>query len=280
MEPQIPKPTEPTKDISWGVIDNYKTFDNSDEISFQNIFVAWNEDTTELESELSKVEKLGREAIVTIEPWPYAETNFHLNDILEGDYDQTIINTCEVFDDQENTVLFRFAHEMDLFPSSRYPWATNDFKTFQLMFKRVVDICREQTDNIKIVWSPGGTNGMMNFYPGDEYVDIIGFSVYSFQEFELETTDRTFSFVDLFNYKYDLVKDLKKDIMIAEMGVSGSDEYSKQWLEDALIRIKSPQLQRYLKYVVYLNAKDDFRWVETVEPPDFRIKENQFPNIK
>jgi endoglucanase len=276
---EYPKPFTPTKDITWGIIDNYGTFDSSKDITFQHVFVSWKKnDATETTQKLSKIISQGRTPVLTVEPWVNKEdVPFIYNKILEGKYDDHIIPICESIAKLKSTVYFRFAHEMDLYESSRYPWSNPGSDTYQIMFRKIVDLCKSYASNLKIVWSPGGTGQFMNYYPGDEYVDVIGFSVYSFQEYESKTADRNFNFQDLFDSKYNTVKNLKKDVMIAEMGVSGSPEYKEKWLSNALEKIKSSEYQRYLKYVIYLNAKDEFPWVEGINPPDFTIKKNKFP---
>jgi endoglucanase len=272
----------PQKTIEWGIVDSRAEFEDAKEISHENIFEAWDEKgIARMKTRLDTISKLNRSAIVTVEPWPATEQGFLYNKILEGNYDANIKEICTIFDSQPRPVKFRFAHEMDLIGTSRYPWTDNDHNTFKLMFRYVVNLCRKQTKNIQTVWAPGGRDvGFTRYYPGDEFVDIIGFSVFSYEDFELKMAKKTFSFVDLFDSKYNAVKEFQKPVMIAEMGVSGSPEYRKQWIETALKRIKSADYQRYLKYVVYLNEKDEFPWIPDLPiPPDFSISPKEFPNI-
>jgi endoglucanase len=284
--PLVPGQTTPLKQINWGIVDNYTTFDNSKDITFENTFASWKQnDTSEIQSKLDAIIAKGRTPILTLEPWPFdGNGEFLYNKILEGNYDSTIIEICNVIQKKSpNSIYLRFAHEMDLVGTSRYPWTNSDFNTFKLMFRRSVELCRKQAKNVKIVWSPGGRDiGFTNYYPGKEYVDVIGFSVFSFEEYELKTIKKNLSFVDLFDYKYNAVKEFQKPVMIAELGVSGSEEYKKQWISQALERIKSPNYQRFLTFVVYLNAKDETPWdpnLPSIKPPDFRISPDQFPAI-
>ncbi len=284
---QTRQPIAISKDIKWGVVDNYGTFDNSKDIFFENTFASWKKnDTTEINTKLDSIIKKNRTPILTLEPWSFdGKSEFLYNKILEGNYDSTIKEVCSLIQKKSPTTIYlRFAHEMDLVGTSRYPWTNSDFNTFKLMFSRTVELCKKQAKNVKIVWSPGGRDpGFVNYYPGNDYVDVIGFSVFSFQEYELAMIKKTLSFVDLFENKYTAVKAFKKPIMIAELGVSGDTQYKKQWLSDALKRIKSPDYQRYLSFVIYLNAKDETPWdpsLPTIKPPDFRITADQFPSIK
>ena len=62
------------------------------------------------------------------------------------------------------------------------------------------------------------------------------------------------------------------------MGVAGTDEYKETWMKLAMSRINNPEIQRYLKYVVYFNEDDNIVWDAELLKPNFTIKNELYPN--
>ncbi len=79
-------------------------------------------------------------------------------------------------------VYLRFAAEMNV-------WTTLvDADDYVDVFRFVADIIHEYSDNVAMVWSPNIVSGwgidVDDFYPGDEYVDWIGVSLYMLRYFQ------------------------------------------------------------------------------------------------
>lgn len=79
-------------------------------------------------------------------------------------------------------ILLRFAHEMD---GSWFPYGdsrcTNTTTKFKAMWRHVVGIFRHDgATNVKFVWSPlVATTGTKSLYPGNSWVDYVGFSAFN-----------------------------------------------------------------------------------------------------
>jgi beta-mannanase len=275
--------TTPQKNLQFGVVDSRGSYDKNPNITVENRFVAWKkDDVLEIRKQLAEVSAKNRTTILTVEPWGFNGESREdlLPSIIKGGYASTIISICKEIDLQSKPVYLRWGHEMDLYPGSRYNWAQPDPQVYITAFQYVSNLCRKQTKNVRMLWSPGGKVGFTVFYPGDAYVDAIGFSIFSYEQFELKNSKRNFNFIDLFDYRYNAVKYYKKDIVIAEMGVAGTDEYKKNWMSLATSRINNPQIQRYLKFVVYFNENDNIEWDPTLPKPDFTINSTLYPNTK
>lgn len=60
-------------------------------------------------------------------------------------------------------------------------WEPEDYIT---AYKRMIDICRDEAPNVNVVWSPLGLENSNDYYPGDEYVDIVGMSIFGLEPWE------------------------------------------------------------------------------------------------
>ncbi|MDR1704135.1 MAG: hypothetical protein LBS19_05575 [Clostridiales bacterium] len=78
-------------------------------------------------------------------------------------------------------VLLRFGAEMNVWQNKADP------EQFKTAFKLVSGIMKERALNVAMLWSPGATGHIETtydmFYPGDEYVDWVGVSLYTVKYF-------------------------------------------------------------------------------------------------
>ncbi len=134
---------------------------------------------------------------------------------------------------QQIPVIFRPWHEMH---GGWFWWGKNSCtpEEFQQLFKCTVKHLRKLgVDNCLYCYSPGGTpneteENFMKFYPGDDYVDMLGVDIYS-------GTDRM-EFIkhvkDEFAVISKIAKDRKKLVCFAETGQR--DTTDPQWFTMAL----------------------------------------------
>lgn len=195
--------------------------------------------------------------MVTWEPWG-GRRNDHswtCQNVVSGHYDGYIRSYARAVKFAEVPVMIRFAHEMN---GDWYPWSTayngygkrnndNSPAMFAAMWKHVVSIFRKEgATNAKWVWSPNiiYTNNfndqaqqerdLFALYPGDEWVDWVGVSVYN------DGSKRAWhSFSSLFDSTYAALTQLSpRPLMIAELGVTeeGAPEGQTKaaWLEQTL----------------------------------------------
>ncbi len=139
--------------------------------------------------------------------------------------------------------LIRFACEMN---DETNKWYTKDYEAYIRKFRYVADIFHKYAPNCAVVWSPNfyPANNIEYYYPGDNYVDYVGISLYSEHQPE---TDPLGQGVDRSRFAalMDTIVTLyghKKPIMISEFGASyvdkrtGADitEFSSRQLKDLL----------------------------------------------
>ena len=186
-----------------------------------------------------RAQAMGGRFMVTWEPWNgnLYDSAWNCRAIARGGRDSYIRSYARAVRESGVPVMIRLGHEMN---GDWYPWGTayasstgrhngNSPQDFVAMWRRVVSIFRqENAKNASWVWAPNiffmnATNtrnsqiqDLRALYPGDDFVNWIGLSVYN------DGARRPWkSFSTLFGDSYDsLSKMSRKPMMIAELGVT------------------------------------------------------------
>lgn len=127
--------------------------------------------------------------VITWEPWtrnfqnPTAvQPQFSLVSIVNGFHDDYIEEWALEAKAADIPIVIRFAHEMVAPDGQRlwYPWQ-GESQNYILAFRRIVTIFRNSNAfNVKFLWNPIAYQGSVPvspYYPGDDYVDLIGLTV-------------------------------------------------------------------------------------------------------
>ncbi len=100
-----------------------------------------------------------------------------------GELDKVIaiINNDLVVDDERIPFVFRPFHEMN---GGWFWWGTQatTAANYKLLYQLTVEYVKERTTSVLFCWSPN-TPTNFNYYPGDEFVDVLGLDAY-----EINTT--------------------------------------------------------------------------------------------
>ena len=210
-------------------------------------------------SNARRASQIGGRLMVTWEPWDNGarDSSWSCRAVAGGAYDPYIRQYARAVKSSGVPVLIRLAHEMN---GDWYPWGTayvssnarnndNSPADYVNMWRRVVRIFRvEGATNASWVWAPNivyqtqvnsierQRADLSDLYPGDEWVDWIGLSVYN------DGARRPWrSFEDLFDGSYRMITAISdKPMMIAELGVTEQGaprgQSKAQWISDALLR--------------------------------------------
>jgi beta-mannanase len=112
----------------------------------------------------------------------------NLYSIIEGHMDAFFFRWAGEIKQMKGTVWVRILHE---FNGDWYPWCIvnndRDPALFIKAYHHIHDLFKKQgTTNVKFVWCPNSMsvpqeswNFIMDAYPGDEYVDVVGMDVYN-----------------------------------------------------------------------------------------------------
>ena len=182
-------------------------------------------------------------------------------------------------------IFVRWGHEMELFETSRYMWASKDSELFVRAYKTWVDTCRMFTKKIKYTWSPAGNKGQENYYPGDSYVDNIGFGWYSYPAYEWYSYKKILTFNEIISEKYNRVKIYNKPLIIAEFGIAGNKK-EKTTMIDSITNYKrntGKTLEETFPLItdIIIFAEDKTEsWLENIiEAPEWALTTEEIEKI-
>ncbi len=212
--------------------------------------------------------------LITWEPWiPVAgydrseqkvdQKKFRLIHIANGDFDNYIKKFADDVKSYKYPVMIRFAHEMN---GNWYSWGSK-FNTpgeYIAAWRHVHDIfLSEGATNVTWLWSPNAiyvdsqvpyAGQIKMFYPGDKYVDWVGFSAFNWAGIYKQNVWQTPS--DLYTTTISDLATLNKPIIIAETASAGSSfaTMKAEWIKELAVYIKkNPEI----KGAIWFNAKDN-----------------------
>lgn len=179
------------------------------------------------------------------------EPSFGLDDVRDDEYVRQFAREAKA---SGIRVFLRFAGEMN---GEWVPWF-GDPQKYVEKFRLIHDIMEEEAPNVAMVWSPNflPRDNIAPYYPGDEYVDWVGFSLYTipFSHGEEKPGGNP---IDYLRPLYEAYK--HKPIMISEGAVSFySYEQEKDYTEWAVGQLGNmygflPRLFPQVKAITYFN---------------------------
>lgn len=268
----------PPGDMPYGAFDPGGDYTTETENVIEHLFLPWEDVSLPslVDADLYAVER-NRALLITIEPWTWTvdERNtpdFLLNGILNGYYDGNMRTICKIIGDMESPVSVRWAHEMERV-DGQFIWAGWDPDAYITSYKRMIDICRAEAPDITVVWSPAGDDGMEVYYPGDDYVDLVGLSIFGFEPWETDILGAPRAYQDILDETYARAAVYGKPVIVAELGYSGGAAYVADWENT----VRQPQPEKpLLSGVVYFNQAEVHPWPNGYGYPDWRLDERVF----
>lgn len=151
-------------------------------------------------------------------------------------------------------IFIRYASEMN---GAWVPWYDEPQKYVE-KFRLVAKIMHEVAPNVAMVWSPNfwPNDNIDAYYPGDEYVDWVGFSLYSTPIYDGKE-DFSKNMIDYFTPLYEKYK--HKPIMIAEGAIGHYYQNTKtsyaKWAEGQISIMYGylPRMFPQVKAMTYFN---------------------------
>jgi beta-mannanase len=229
-----------------------------------------------LDGQLRTIHAKGRLPLVTIEPWPLTYQGYEesalLDDIVAGRYDQQLRQVGASMNLVHGPVLVRPMHEMDI--AELYAWSGQSPTRYIEAYRHIYNILQEQSaGNLVWIWSPAGNVNALHYYPGDGYVDYVGFTGLSSQAFNLNgTVGSPQSFTSVVVERYGRLYELGKPMLITEAGIQGAPSERATWLSEMFTTLDRYPLLRGLVYYNDLNAINKLVPV----PPDYSITQQQW----
>jgi cellulose synthase (UDP-forming) len=262
--------------VNYGVYDFQQRFSEARGVAIEHIFVSWlsSNSSNAIASSFEYANKRNRWLMITVEPFPAEGRSSQLmEDVVAGAYDSVIASICQKIGSLPLPVFVRWGHEMEI-ANVRYPWSGAKGDNYIAAYRHFSEKCRVDAPKIYLVWSPKGSGGLPQYYPGEEFVDFVGLSIYELAGYDHDRFGKVMSFQDLFIPKYNRIVAFDRPVIIAEMGVSGDSKYQARWMADFF---RSAENFPLLRTIVYFNAKDSRgAWPGKYGIPDWTIDPNIF----
>ncbi len=268
-----PLSAAPPGTLPFGVYDPDGQFTNDKDVTIEHVFLPWEDVNLAslLEADVYALER-ARALVITVEPWTWTRderntADFLWNGIRQGYYDANMKAVCDVIGSLQSPVSVRWGHEMET-DDGQFIWSAWQPENYISSFRRMAEICRAGAPNVQIIWSPIGLDNASDYYPGDEYVDLIGLSIFGYEAWETAILGGPQDYADVLTQRYDEVKEFNKPVVVAEVGYTGSQAYVDAW--EAKVREARPDLPLLIG-AVYFNQKEVYPWPNDFGYPDWRI---------
>jgi beta-mannanase len=258
--------------IHYGIYDPQNKFYDYDKIKYEVVYISWlNYNSDSLSLKLRTLSNKNRVPVLVCEPWSKSDSKSdYLTEIYSAGYDSIIDRLVNILNDLNAELLISWGHEMDQDLTARYPWSGKNPEEFIKAYRYVVNyINNKSTSSIKWIWAPVVKETCVNYWPGKDFVDFIGFPVYSFPEWDISYYGYIRDFKTTFLEKYEIVKSFNTPIMINEFGVTGNSDFSSFWINQAFKLFDEYPL---LHSVIYFYSADVPKaWGSNISTPDWRI---------
>lgn len=205
---------------------------------------------------------------LTLQTGDYNNDNA-MYDILNGEYDDYFTRYAQMITAFEHPVLMRFGNEMngDWCIYSAYH-TSKDTEIYKKTYRYVHDIfTKNGANNALWIWNPNEKsfpdftwNAMELYYPGNEYVDIVGLTGYNTGTYYNGETWRNFD--QIYSEMYQKYQTMfSQPLMITEFGSSSIGGDKAAWISDMF-----QQLPKYpdIKVAIWWNGCD---WAVPGEVP-------------
>jgi mannan endo-1,4-beta-mannosidase len=200
----------------------------------------------DLKARLDNTYKQNKTLELTLQTIQTEDGGNMIYDILDGEYDEFLINYAETVSNFGHPVLFRLGNEMngDWCPYSSYH-TSKDTVIFKEFYRYVYDIFdKAGAENVIWIWNPNGQsfpdfqwNNAVMYYPGDEYVDIVGLTAYNtgtyypdekWTEFNVLYDSLYLEYMALYQHPF----------MITEFASSSIGGSKEQWIRNMFAHIE------------------------------------------
>ncbi|TMV19009.1 hypothetical protein FE781_00385 [Paenibacillus thermoaerophilus] len=172
-------------------------------------------------------------------------------------------------------IFLRFAGEMN---GNWTPWADTP-KRYIEKFRTVARVMKEEAPNVAMVWSPGDVPrySMAAYYPGDEYVDWVGVSLYTepYSNGDPQHNMKATAPIERLDELYSLYAS-RKPVMLSETAVSfhtyanGEDHTDYALLNLQRLYEVMPLKYPRLKAITYFNVDQQM----TESKNNYRLRDN------
>lgn len=263
----------PPGTMPYGAFDPGGDYIDETQNVIEHVFLPWEDVSlvSLVDADRYAIER-NRALMITIEPWTWTvdernNPDYLRNGILNGYFDGNMRAICQIIGGLQSPISVRWGHEMER-ADGQFIWAAWAPEDYITAYRRMIDICRAEAPRINIVWSPAGDENMNEYYPGDDYVDLVGLSIFGYEPWETEILGAPRTYDEILAETYARAAVHGKPVIVAELGYSGSPEYVQEWENS----VRQPQPDKeLLSGVVYFDQQEVYPWPDGFGFPDWRL---------
>ncbi len=180
--------------------------------------------------------------------WKEKGTGNMVYDVLSGKYDEFLSDYALTIKEFGHPVIFRLGNEMngDWCPYAGYN-TSRDPMVFKEFYRYIYSIFEEAgVENTIWVWNPNAGsfpnfkwNDTLMYYPGDDYVDVVGLTAYNTGTYYASTGEKWQEFEELYANLYnEYYRNFGQPLMISEFGSANLGGDKTQWAVSMFENIK------------------------------------------
>jgi len=191
---------------------------------------------------------------------------YNYKNILAGRWDSYIRAWATAARKYGHTVLVRFAHEMD---GRWFPWSVsrpgNSPERFVAAWRHIWNVFRYKAHatNVKFVWSPLKPAERRKLYPGDKYVDYVGFTALNWGTATGNPDDVWRSMRTIIGMRMKDIQQLtRKPVIVCELASSSLGGNKASWITNGYDDVYSsyPQIRALVYFNVDMTRKTQPDW--------------------
>ena len=232
--------------LSWGIFEQFDSLDQIEEKIGYNFKFVLKYQTFGTPVPVEDIRE-NYEKGKLIELSPQNITTDEIYDVLDGVYDEYLIKYAKDIKALDIPILFRLNNEMngDWCCYCDYHYS-KDAELYVKYWQYIYNVFKERgVDNLLWVWNPNSKsfpnfswNKDLVYYPGDEYVDIIGLTAYNTGNYY--AGEYWTSFYELYDELYnEYSRIFEKPFMITEFACSSYGGDKAKWVNDMFDTIKN-----------------------------------------
>ena len=240
--------------LTWGIFEanapkkfeNVEAIEKAIDYDFKFLIRYQSLNETLPKEEIIQATQRGKAVELSLQTMATVSGEVDIYEILNGKYDEYLVKYAQDIKETNVPILFRLNNEMngDWCGYCAFHFA-KDTDLYKEVWKYIYKIFEENgVDNVLWLWNANhksfpnfGWNDQLLYYPGDEYVDIVGLTAYNTGNYYPGENWNSFEeLYDSYYKEYDRL--FEKPLMITEFGSNlvGGDKVA--WVKDMFNKIK------------------------------------------
>jgi len=184
--------------------------------------------------QLARILKKGN-TLLTVETWTenYAgitEMSDVLDATLKGKFDRNINELAQLINATTHTVYVRWDPDMEV-PVYKYPWQFRSATEYISAFNYVAARLKKVAPAVKIIWGPSGFPGDTEFWPGNNFVDMVSLTLGSTSERNTQAYPYQPALPQMFFLKMHRMRFINKPVMLIGGNATIANHFKSDWLK-------------------------------------------------